>query len=351
MVMTSQTVGVGDLELSSALLQADVAQLSQVQQQQLVSSQFNNDNCRDNVCEAGYYCEEGSISARERECGSVDMFCPIGSSEPTPVQTGYYTITSFSASAYAQLSLTGVSGSSSVVPDHSGTTDMVYFHVRTSERICEPGHYCIGGVKYPCRAGVYGETSGLSDASCSSPCPAGFYCPEASVDKSEYRCPAGRFGAVTGLTDSSCSGKCTAGYYCPEQSTSPAQVECGFNNSIPNNVFCYDGSTAPSIVHPGYYSVGNDRTRRTGEVECPLGAYCSEGVIYDCPAGRYGITTRLESSDCSGPCQAGFYCPSGSVTRNELPCPKGRYGNKEGLATQTCSGACQNPIYCLAGYV
>lgn len=351
MVMSSQIIGLADLGLSSSLLQEDVAKLSLVQQQQLVSSQFNNDNCRDNLCEAGYYCREASISAREHECGSVDVFCPIGSSQPTPVQTGYYTITSFSAASYAELSITGVSGGSSVIPDDSGTTDMKFAHVRTSERKCEPGHYCVGGVRYPCPAGVYGESSGLSDPACTDACPIGFYCPESTVDKFEYRCPAGRYGSVTGLTDSSCSGRCTAGYYCPEQSTSPTQIECGYNNSIPNSVFCYEGSTAPSVVHPGFYSVGNDRTRRTDEVECPLGAYCSEGIVFDCPAGRYGITSRLETSNCSGLCQAGFYCPPGSTSRNEIPCPKGRYGSTQGLSSQKCSGACQNPLYCLAGYV
>jgi len=40
------------------------------QQQQLHSSQFGNDNCRDNLCEAGYYCPEGSVSGKQRECGS-----------------------------------------------------------------------------------------------------------------------------------------------------------------------------------------------------------------------------------------------------------------------------------------
>jgi hypothetical protein len=33
---------------------------------------------------------------------------------------------------------------------------------RTSQMICEPGSYCIDGVKYSCPAGTFGETSGLT---------------------------------------------------------------------------------------------------------------------------------------------------------------------------------------------
>lgn len=196
----------------------------------------------------------------------------------------------------------------------------------------------------------------------------GYYCTEGTINKFEHRCLAGRYGDSTGLTNSGCSGVCAAGYYCPEQSTSPTQVQCGYSyvrvepsdeqvNTVipgarlgkPNSVFCLEGSSVPLVAHPGYSTVLGNLTTRENEVPCPHGAYCSEGVVYDCPAGRYGITERLQTPECSGLCQKGFYCPPGSKSRNEIPCPRGRYGDREGLTNFLCSGACQNPYYCPEG--
>ncbi len=38
---------------------------------------------------------------------------------------------------------------------------------------CEPGHYCIDGVRLPCPPGFFGDSPGLSTPSCSGPCAAG----------------------------------------------------------------------------------------------------------------------------------------------------------------------------------
>mgnify|MGYP003387336271 CR=1 FL=1 len=191
---------------------------------------------------------------------------------------------------------TGVSGSSSIVElslTHGiGTNDMAYAHQRSTQAICDVGHYCVGGVRHSCPAGVYGDTEGLTTAECSGVCPSGYFCPEATYSKFQFRCPAGRYGGVTGLTDSSCSGLCEAGYYCPEQSTSPTQVACGHLYtrsepsddvistievgralSHPNSVFCWQGSPVPQSVHPGFYSVNNDYLTRSAEVQCPKGSY------------------------------------------------------------------------------
>ncbi len=53
-----------------------------------------------------------------------------------------------------------------------------------------------------------------------------------------------------------------------------------------------------------------------------------------CPAGRYGSTTGLSSSLCSGPCDAGYLCPAGSVGPRqnvcggvERYCPQGDAGS------------------------
>jgi len=46
-------------------------------------------------------------------------------------------------------------------------------------------------------------------------------------------------------------------------------------------------------------------------------------VINDCPAGRYGRAERLSTSQCTGACAKGFYCPAGSIISTQYPCPIG----------------------------
>lgn len=301
----------------------------------------------------------------------IGVYCPQGSSQPTLVGTGYYSL-SFIPSD--KLDMNGNNGGSYITPysllDGVGSMDLKYGRIRSAQALCDRGYYCMNGIRYPCPAGVYGETTGLATAACSGACPMGYYCPESTINKYEFRCPAGRYGSITGLTDSSCSGMCSPGYYCPEQSTNPTQVRCGYKYlrlvpnitntdtvvmtsevNKPNGVFCYIGTSMPQPVHSGYYSIGGDKTTRTDETPCPMGSYCQDGVIYDCPAGRYGRAQRLSNPECTGACQKGFYCPVASTTMNEIPCPKGRYGAVEGLGSLLCSGPCLNPYYCPSGSI
>jgi hypothetical protein len=117
-------------------------------------------------------------------------------------------------------------------------------------------------MQVPCAAGRYGNSSGLQNSTCTAVCPVGHFCPEASVVP--IKCPAGLtsvlsspaimfltifallgplfvglFGNTTGLISAQCStncwgsgcvpNKCHAGFYCPEGSTVGDQVECGDN--------------------------------------------------------------------------------------------------------------------------
>jgi hypothetical protein len=79
-------------------------------------------------------------------------------------------------------------------------------------------------------------------------------------------------------------------------------------------------------------------------------------VCSTCPVGRFGNATRLPNSNCSGPCQAGFACPVGSVSSNGticmpgwysitgggvcVACGQGQYGSLAGLPSPNCSGLC-----------
>lgn len=62
-------------------------------------------------------------------------------------------------------------------------------------------------------------------------------------------------------------------------------------------------------------------TTRDSQLQCPPGRYClPDGISYPCPAGRYGGSYGLDSSNCSGPCAPGFWCPLNSTSENERIC-------------------------------
>ena len=56
---------------------------------------------------------------------------------------------------------------------------------------------------------------------------------------------------------------------------------------------------------------GSSQTRNYSydERPCPPGTYCREGLVYDCPAGRFGKREASDDAECDGPCAAGRYCP------------------------------------------
>ena len=114
---------------------------------------------------------------------------------------------------------------------------------RVEAHACPMGHYCRGGVKYPC--------------------------------------PAGRYGGTHGLTKKQCTGICSSGYYCPPGSAAPTQVECGGSD-----VYCPAGSGQPTPVTVGYYTVGGTLTTRKAQRACEPGTYCVDGIRHYCGPGR-----------------------------------------------------------------
>ena len=70
----------------------------------------------------------------------------------------------------------------------------------------------------------------------------------------------------------------------------------------------------------------------TSQEICPVGTYCQDGIQHPCPARHYGSSKGLSSSECSGLCKAGYYCPVASIsgrehtcdiTRSDRYCPEG----------------------------
>ena len=229
--------------------------------------------------------EHTAGAAKIRSAGSTsNVYCPTGSGNPTPVDSGYYT--NLRNNIFSQVQHPTVKGDGLYEPSkgRSGENDeMAYEQVH-----CEVGHWC---------------DHGLRDA-----------------------CPRGRYGKVRGLTTEFCSGPCAPGFICPHGSYSSSQLDCGNNVDEPTSVYCPPGlHTAAwdsTLVTPGYYTTGGDeKTNRSrwAQTICPLGHYCSFGKRIRCPSGKYGGVEGLSDLECSGNCAQGYFCPQGSwlATQNE----------------------------------
>jgi hypothetical protein len=97
---------------------------------------------------------------------------------------------------------------------------------------------------------------------------------------------------------------------------------------------------------------------------CPPGTYNDGtfGTCTVCEAGKYGATSGLLTSGCTGYCSAGSYCPRASTNASAVPCPRGFYcptgaatptpcaggvyGGVLNLKTPQCSGSCPAGYYC-----
>ncbi len=209
----------------------------------------------------------------------MTSYCPEGSEKPLDVTSGWYT-----------------------------TGETIY--TRSGQKPCQPGSFCLGGVKELCPAGTY--SSNYESTSCTpcpigsfcergSPfptkcklgtyasyqnmnactiCPLGNYCPEGSI--SPLPCSSGKYGDQLGLKTSACSqdcindhdpatiqchdSVCREGFYCPTASTSSKQMECGDPSG-----YCPSGSKTPILADPGYYTVGNTPRTAFKQVLCEAG--------------------------------------------------------------------------------
>ncbi len=351
------------------------------------------------ICHAGYYCPAGSTSPRQYQCNGMTndgaekglrqpvQFCPEGSGIPQILQEGGH---AQEAQPNAHFAL-----------PPSGTVTKL--SIRTGEELCLAGHYCLEGLSYKCPAGRYGLRRGETNPLCTGPCLEGYYCPEGSISAKErkcmgtnefcppasrspaavrngfftissysdefialqhgkldsdvpstmtheaqcgsgrycidgvaFKCPAGRYGSEAGLTSSECTGACEAGYFCPIGSVTKRHSNC----SSPA-VFCPEGSVEPLPVHEGYYTIGGDEQHRWDEVRCELGHWCTGGTRKPCPSGRYGASVGLHSETCTGICAPGYYCPPASFEATQKQCGGPHLYCPEGSST---------PIPVLSGY-
>eukprot|EP00947_MAST-08B_sp_MAST-8B-sp1_P003749 g3749.t1 len=286
------------------------------------------------LCQRGHYCEEGSTSATQRECGDptglsaglqpTAVFCPLGSESYTTVRTGYHSVGNTPSTAYAELACDpgyyceqGVRkecGSKAVYCQASVSVPTNvppgYFSIggtpqtRQDIELCPVGHFCIEGAKTLCPAGFYGDTQGVYQGNCTEgekQCEAG------------YRCEGGVRRDCTGTGDGDASGD-LAKFYCPAETSARREVQSGY----------YSGP-------PGAFDSANTYGRAYEETQCEEGTYCVAGQQQGCPPGTYGSSKGQTSSACSGQCNPG------------------RYGNRAGLTTAQCVDECSPGYYCPAG--
>ena len=160
------------------------------------------------------------------------------------------------------------------------------------------------GCQFACPAGTFGNTSSVTDATCSGPCPDGHYCPEGTIDP--IPCPAGTHGlqGAQGTSEESCL-PCTPGTF----------------NGIPGFV----GETCTPCL-AGSYSASLESLTCAA---CSTGSYASANgapTCTSCPSFSTTASTGATSiNDCR--CVKGYFfsvdatgasvcsaCPEGSTT-------------------------------------
>jgi hypothetical protein len=251
-------------------------------------------------CPPGHYCPPGTSNSTALPC-PPGTYCPAGAAAPLPCAPGYFG-----------------NSSGAGTPQCAG--------------MCPRGHYCAGGVAAPapcgnatvfCPAGSaspylvdvgFYSVPGTATSEAQDECPAGSVC----VLGVRLGCPAGTFSGGTRQANLTDCRTCTAGGFCPSGSAAP--LPCGSAS-----VYCVAGSAAPAVAGEGYYTVGSPGAR-VDRVLCEPGFFCpGDGLRLPCPASRYGSTSGLTHSNCSGGCDDGGLCLEGATSPAGEPCPLGSY--------------------------
>jgi hypothetical protein len=156
-----------------------------------------------------------------------------------------------------------------------------------------------------------------------------------------------------------CSG--AVGTYCPVSSSTNG-IAC------PVGFFCAGAAATPvpCTCAAGYVCDGGTTTATTtAGSACPAGFYCTGGTAAkaQCPAGRYGGSTKRSTSSCTAACvlptcAIGYYCPAQSTTASGTKCPvgfacrgggnaSGAFGEREFMCACVCVCVCVCVCLCV----
>ncbi len=307
-------------------------------------------------CTAGFFCLGGSTATDSILC-PAGTFCPPASSNPTPCEFGTFNVNE------------GETNSSACITCPAG-----FFCPFTSlpPVICPAGSFCEEGSS----SALFCLSSGSfcpEGSSAETPCPAGAFCENAFTIElcpvATYNaltgqtsissclvCPVGVYGNGTGLNTSTCTAICPAGAFCPAGSVDPTLCLAGRYRTSPGGIDLLSCTSCPS----GTYGANPGETSSNCSGPCDDGFWCTaantDPMQFLCDPGRFGVGANMEPL-CSGPCVAGFFCPENSTAANQticligfycpgqtgepIPCPAGAFGSEEGLTDALCSGLCE----------
>ncbi|XP_075892173.1 uncharacterized protein LOC142895201 [Nelusetta ayraudi] len=194
---------------------------------------------------------------------------------------------------------------------------------------CPAGHYCpLASVSpLPCPRATYSNLTKLVSQEHCRPCAPGYYCDAVGLSAPSGRCAEGFF-CLEGADRpdppfrGSSGGPCPKGHYCPGGSAAPRRCPLG-------TISREEGQTSCRACPQGSYCPGSYNGSLSTSFECPVGHYCPSGTwsehLYPCPAGSINPHTGMgEAQDCS-PCPPGFFCASsGRAVASDL-CTAGYY--------------------------
>jgi len=267
------------------------------------TSYYCHSGLKQGLCDAGYSCDFGAISARDpNKICPIGHYCTTGNELPTRCPEGYY---------YGSEGATDVKFCE---PCKAGTYCIKNDGVA---RVCPKGHICPEKAlePTPCYTGTYNPYKGKSRSDECLKCPMGSLCNARAIDDyKRYLCPAGHYCDEEGQKRD--PKPCPAGTF-RNETGAENYTDCW---ECPEGFFCNEGTAYPEPCDAGYSCPDNSRK----EFACPAGTYCPalSGDPTACPAGFHCPTLR---TDTYGKCVNGTYCPEGS--RYETPCPAGYFGS------------------------
>ena len=254
-----------------------------------VGNQLRTSGSCTGPCRAGYFCPQGSTSETQNKCGSVNVFCPLGSSAARPVSTGHYT---------------------------TGGDE----ETRSAQKKCEAGASCQDGRKKTCEVLSYQNQEGMS--SCKS-------CSALSCSKNQYRSGCGGASAGTCKTcQYTTGGQCQAGVkQCPGNTlldTSGCQ-ECNCDGPGLEWKRLKDAGTCPDCVACTYTEANCNDPDAGADPNDPSN---NKYLVDPC---RDDSSTNKDS-ECA---QCDAHCPSGQHFNADC-------GGLKGPVCSNCKTECGN---------
>lgn len=225
-------------------------------------------------CARGFWCPSGAVRPLQRPCGNESVFCPLGSGAPLRVASGFYSTSGLGAGA-TPLSCAAAYSESGLAWPGAARSEL-------------PGS--------PCAAAP-------ADAA-PAPGPAPVEILTGTIPGSAETVVLG-----TGLATSNAPPDTTCSVSRPALDAAPVVVP--FPPPARNRA-CVGGM------------LGGPATR-SAQAACEAGAFCVDGLRFECPPGRWGSVVGETRPSCEGECEAGWACPWASVSATMQACTDPAY--------------------------